>query len=77
MDLVDVFGTEDHVQVFDTVQELSAYTQENEKYFPRNEIEAGALLKYLLRQINNPPTRERGIVGRPKRSRRGVHRVGD
>ena len=76
MDLVDVFGTDDHVQVFDTVQELSAYTRENGKYFPRDEIEAGALLKYLLRQINNPPVREVAIRKREKRPRKGVHRVG-
>ncbi len=76
VDLVDVFGTDDHVRVFDTVQKLSAYTQANGKYFPRDGIGAGALLKYLLRQINNPPVSEMGMRQREKRPRRGVHRVG-
>lgn len=69
--------TDSRAQVFSTVQELSKYTKATEKYFPRDEIEAGALLKYLLRQINHPPTRERGTGGRGRGSRgRGTRRIG-
>lgn len=33
---------------------LSNYTKNSGKYFPKDHIEAGNLLRMLLRQINNP-----------------------
>jgi len=40
--------------IFPTVLALSEYTIRNGKYFPRDNINAGDLLKHLLRHILNP-----------------------
>lgn len=54
VDLVDAFGTNRPIKVFRTERQLSEYTIKAGKYFPRDEIEAGDLLKFLLRHIFNP-----------------------
>ncbi|KJA22723.1 hypothetical protein HYPSUDRAFT_138949 [Hypholoma sublateritium FD-334 SS-4] len=54
VDLVDAFGTNRPIKVFRTERQLSEYTIKTGKYFPRDEIEAGDLLKFLLRHIFNP-----------------------
>ncbi|KZV92924.1 hypothetical protein EXIGLDRAFT_613735, partial [Exidia glandulosa HHB12029] len=41
---------------FRTVKALSDYSRSTGKIFPRDHVEAGSLLKTLLRQINNPPS---------------------
>jgi len=41
---------------FTSVKALSEYTISTGKYFPRDNVHAGDLLKYLLRQILNPPS---------------------
>ncbi|KAH0558380.1 hypothetical protein GP486_004958 [Trichoglossum hirsutum] len=41
------------VRIFPTKEELSRYTIENFKYFPKEEAYEGGLLKYLLREIFN------------------------
>ncbi|KZV91441.1 hypothetical protein EXIGLDRAFT_769883 [Exidia glandulosa HHB12029] len=40
---------------FPTVKALSEYSKATLKIFPRDHVEAGSLLKTLLRQINKPP----------------------
>ena len=75
MDLVDVYDTDDVVTVFPTVQALSTYTKDTGKYFPRDDVEAGSLLRYLLRQILNPPTDGSGTRGGRGRGR-GTRRIG-
>jgi hypothetical protein len=57
-----------HVTKFSSETELSEYTQEEEKYFPKKNAHAGGLLKYLLRQILNPSSSNRRGV-----SYRGGH----
>lgn len=47
------------VKLFKTERELSEYTQRFRKYFPRDSIHAGGLLKFLLRHILNPPLEKR------------------
>ncbi|KJA16384.1 hypothetical protein HYPSUDRAFT_147812 [Hypholoma sublateritium FD-334 SS-4] len=54
VDLVDGFNQGVFVTVFRTVHELSAYTTSTGKIFPRQNIHAGNLLKYLLRHIMHP-----------------------
>ncbi|KAI0334748.1 hypothetical protein GY45DRAFT_1039697 [Cubamyces sp. BRFM 1775] len=45
------------VNRFKTETELSRYTKETKKYFPRHDVNAGSLLRYLLRQILRPNSR--------------------
>ena len=55
---------------FPTVFQLSAYTREEGKIFPRKNIHGGDLLKYLLRHIENPAldaNRTTNPIGRRKR----------
>ncbi|KAF9553651.1 hypothetical protein CPC08DRAFT_727758 [Agrocybe pediades] len=62
-----------NVVTFPTVQALSDYTIEEEKFFPRDNIHAGDLLKHLLRHINRPSLDDNrpGNQGRRGRGRRG------
>ncbi|TFK93886.1 hypothetical protein K466DRAFT_580523 [Polyporus arcularius HHB13444] len=56
---------------FPTEVALSVYTRSFGKIFPRDEVEAGSLLEYLLRHILNPrPERgiQRGVKGGRKTS---------
>ncbi|KAI0676882.1 hypothetical protein C8Q78DRAFT_999989 [Trametes maxima] len=54
------------VQTFKSEAKLSKYTQETKKYFPRDNVNSGSLLRALLRQIMNPHAR-RGAVVKPSR----------
>ncbi|KAF5318536.1 hypothetical protein D9619_011053 [Psilocybe cf. subviscida] len=75
VDLVDAAQNNGRVRVFPTVQDLSDYTKEKGKIFPRHNIHAGDFLQYLLRHIANPSQDDRrgeeGSRGRPGRGRRG------
>ncbi|KAI0089524.1 hypothetical protein BDY19DRAFT_108672 [Irpex rosettiformis] len=51
VDLVDTWRTGNNVPTYPTVNELSSYTRNTEKYFPRKHAKAGGLLKFLLRKI--------------------------
>lgn len=74
VDLVESRGQ--HVRVFDSVQDLSTYTKDHGKYFPKENAYAGGVLKFLLRDILNPSavvvSRTRQTGGRRGRSRRNT-----
>jgi len=53
VNLIDLIDGGD-VRTFQTVVELSKYTKRQKKFFPRNNANAGNLLKYLLRHIARP-----------------------
>ncbi|CDO74042.1 hypothetical protein BN946_scf185043.g92 [Trametes cinnabarina] len=42
------------IKTFKSEVALSKYTQETKKYFPRDDVNSGSLLRCLLRQIKNP-----------------------
>jgi len=72
VDLVDSFeNPRRHITVFDTVQALSEYTIQTGRYFPKENAYAGDLLKYLLRQIINPPSERQGHSSRSRKRRVG------
>ncbi|CAE6457930.1 unnamed protein product [Rhizoctonia solani] len=54
VDLVDTPATQVPVTHFPSEEALSTYTIKNGKYFPKESAYAGGLLKYLLRNIENP-----------------------
>ncbi|KAG6860673.1 hypothetical protein C0995_008740 [Termitomyces sp. Mi166 len=54
VDFVDHPNTGTPVWLFSTEAELSEYTLETGKFFPRESAYAGGLLKYLLRHIQRP-----------------------
>ncbi|KAG6814831.1 hypothetical protein H0H87_007140 [Tephrocybe sp. NHM501043] len=54
VDLVDLPNSYEPLQVFDTEEELSTYTLENHKVFPKENAYAGGLLRHLLRHIMAP-----------------------
>ncbi|KAG9090987.1 hypothetical protein FS749_000156 [Ceratobasidium sp. UAMH 11750] len=54
VDLVDVPVTQIPVEHFGGEQELSDYTKRTGKYFPKENAYAGGLLRFLLRQIDEP-----------------------
>jgi len=71
VDLVDGFENPDRlITKFPSVKALSEYTIDTGKYFPRANVHAGDLLKYLLRQILSPPSE------RQSHSRGGKRRGG-
>ncbi|KAG1728066.1 uncharacterized protein EDB91DRAFT_1253656 [Suillus paluster] len=71
VDLIDAGVTEGPVRVFVSEVALSEYTKTTRKFFPRDNVHAGGLLKYLLRRIMNPrPERRVSESGRKKQSRR-------
>lgn len=77
VNLVDMVGNSGPVTKFDTVQELSDYTKDNGKYFPKEVAYAGELLRYLLRHILNPSQdRRRGQNGNRGQRGRGRDRRG-
>ena len=39
------------ITVFRSLEELRDYTKETSKYFPKDSLESGAILRQLLRQI--------------------------
>ena len=73
IDLVDGFGNPNQrIKKFKSVEALSDYTIDREKYFPRGNVHAGDLLKYLLRHINCPAldSKRRRPGGRRRRGAR-------
>lgn len=62
VDLVDNKSTGEPIMHFESEEELSWYTRDTKKYFPRDNAYAGGLLKFLLRHIFAP-----GATGRKKR----------
>jgi len=51
VDLVEYHRIGQDVEKFTTVEDLSEYTHETDKFFPRNHAKAGGLLRFLLRRI--------------------------
>ena len=75
VDLVDGFeNPKRRIKKFTSVKALSEYTISNGKYFPRANVHAGDLLKYLLRHILCPPseTQRHGRGGQRRRRRGGA-----
>ncbi|CAE6455259.1 unnamed protein product [Rhizoctonia solani] len=54
VDLVDTKNTGKPVQHFDSERDLANYTKRNGKFFPRDNVHSGRLLKFLLRRIHSP-----------------------
>jgi len=71
VDLLDTPNTGQCVRVFNSVQDLSVYTKDSGKYFPKENAYAGGVLKFLLREILNPPT---VVVHQPHQARGGRRR---
>ncbi|EIW62097.1 uncharacterized protein TRAVEDRAFT_115709, partial [Trametes versicolor FP-101664 SS1] len=72
VDLIEAPLSGQSVQTFDSEIELSAYTKPLRKYFPRNNVNTGSLLRYLLRQIKKPhPRRRRGDGKSPRKATAG------
>ncbi|KAF8879697.1 hypothetical protein BD779DRAFT_1122640 [Infundibulicybe gibba] len=59
------------VQKYSSVQELSDYTKNTGKYFPKENAHAGGVLKFLLRQILNPSAERENWGGRGRGRGRG------
>ncbi|KAI0356621.1 hypothetical protein OH77DRAFT_216487 [Trametes cingulata] len=57
VDFIEAPLTGKPVQTFKSEAKLSKYTQETKKYFPRDNVNSGSLLRCLLRQIMNPNAR--------------------
>jgi hypothetical protein len=52
VDLIDFSrGTLDEVQIFPDLESLRAYTLRTRRIFPKDSLQAGALLRNLLREI--------------------------
>ncbi|KAL4265670.1 hypothetical protein AB1N83_003362 [Pleurotus pulmonarius] len=58
------------VRIFCSLEQLRAYTNDTEKYFPKQNAYAGGLLKYLLREIRCKYRGDRGLSGSRGRRRR-------
>ncbi|KDR67098.1 hypothetical protein GALMADRAFT_130478 [Galerina marginata CBS 339.88] len=72
VNLVDLTTRSGHIRIFSSVEELSEYTMENDKIFPRDNVYAGDLLQHLLRHIFNPGMDSgRGGSGNKRRGGRG------
>ncbi|KAJ6581874.1 hypothetical protein B0H19DRAFT_519253 [Mycena capillaripes] len=54
VDLVDWGMLGAQIHKFETERELAEYTKMTEKFFPKEEAEAGGLLRFLLRHILRP-----------------------
>ncbi|KAG8737999.1 hypothetical protein FRC12_016950 [Ceratobasidium sp. 428] len=54
IDLIDTSVTGDKVQHFESEWQLSEYTRNTRKYFPKKNAYAGGLLKSLLQHITSP-----------------------
>ncbi|TDL15743.1 hypothetical protein BD410DRAFT_902445 [Rickenella mellea] len=59
VDLIDTHRTAKRVKVFPSERALSDYTKKTKKFFPKENIYAGGLLRHLLRQIMNPELADR------------------
>jgi hypothetical protein len=52
VDLIDFSrGTLDGVQIFPDLESLRVYTKKTRRIFPKDSLQAGALLRSLLRKI--------------------------
>ncbi|KAG6858211.1 hypothetical protein C0991_003269, partial [Blastosporella zonata] len=58
VDLVELPNSKTPIRLFTSEKELSEYTRQQKKVFPRDNIKAGSLLRHLLRHINNPGQRD-------------------
>jgi hypothetical protein len=73
VNLVDlVHGSKVEVRIFETEKELSEYTQETEKYFPKENAKDGGVLRALRRHILNP--REDTRPPRKNKLRKGLRK---
>jgi hypothetical protein len=54
VDLVDTKISGKPVQHFNSELDLSEYTRKHKKFFPRDNVHSGGLLKFLLRHIHQP-----------------------
>ena len=71
VNLIDlVHGPKEEVRIFKTEKQLSDYTIETEKYFPREEARDGGVLRALRRQIMLP--REDRRSSRRNKSHKGI-----
>ncbi|OAX40311.1 hypothetical protein K503DRAFT_781515 [Rhizopogon vinicolor AM-OR11-026] len=68
VDLIDTKTTGELVTVFVSELKLSEYTKQTGKFFPRDNVYAGSLLRYLLRRIMKP--RPEVAFGKKTQSRR-------
>ena len=55
VDVVEAGGNASTVKRFGSVAGLNEYTLNTGKVFPKGWAEAGGMLRYLLREIENPP----------------------
>lgn len=71
VDLIDSPTTGKAPALFDSEEALSEYTIRTGKYFPKKAAKAGGVLRYLLRQIDDPSSssRSRTSEGRNGRGR--------
>jgi hypothetical protein len=60
VDLVDTQKTGQRVEIFNSLDDLSSYTKETGKFFPKENAYAGGVLQFLLRQILDPGRSIRG-----------------
>jgi len=72
VNLVDLTTRSGTVEIFQSVKDLSEYTIENGKFFPKDNAYAGSLLHHLLCRIFNPEGTGRGGSGNRRRNRRGA-----
>jgi hypothetical protein len=70
VNLVDLVDRPNNIRIFATEVALSDYTKEKGKIFPKKNAYAGGLLKYLLRNIENPDAKRGARHARVKRRRR-------
>ncbi|KAJ1309452.1 hypothetical protein OPQ81_006228 [Rhizoctonia solani] len=71
IDLIDTKISGKPVHHFKSEKELSKYTKKHKKFFPRDNVHSGGLLKFLLRRIHKPTAAKRdnpkprcGMAGR-------------
>ncbi|EUC59433.1 hypothetical protein RSOL_313600 [Rhizoctonia solani AG-3 Rhs1AP] len=54
VDLIDTKFTGQPVRHFNSEKALAKYTRKHRKFFPRDNVNSGGLLKFLLRRIRSP-----------------------
>ncbi|CAE6509048.1 unnamed protein product [Rhizoctonia solani] len=62
VDLIDTKISGKPVRHFESEKELAKYTIKHKKFFPRNNVHTGSLLKFLLRRIHEPRTATRDYL---------------
>ncbi|OJA19762.1 hypothetical protein AZE42_06789 [Rhizopogon vesiculosus] len=75
VDLVDTARMGTPVRVFASLGELTAYTIQTGKYFPKENAYQGGLLKELLREIHNPYLGKRRNGSAKRKERRKKQRA--